>query len=97
MAKKSSVQMSSYWEGKAPPSSVLGVGEKVCAFPCRITTCPSNVPTHLRSPFSFQIPSSVFGPLSALALVAGSYAIHESNIFNQVGKRCDRLERAERY
>ena len=31
-----------------------------------------------------QIPSSVFGPLSALALVAGTYCIHESNIFHQL-------------
>jgi hypothetical protein len=58
IAKKSSMEMSTYWEGKAPPSSVLGVGEK--------------------------IPSSVFGPLSALALVAGAFCVHESNIFNQL-------------
>jgi len=41
--------------GKAPPSSVLGVGEK--------------------------IPSALFGPLSLVALVAGTYCVHESNIF----------------
>jgi hypothetical protein len=48
----------SYWEGAAPPSSVLGVGEK--------------------------IPSGVFGPLSLAALVAGTFCVHESNIFNQL-------------
>ena len=48
----------SYWEGKAPSSSVLGVGEK--------------------------IPSAVFGPLSLVALLAGTYCIHESNIFHQL-------------
>ena len=47
-----------YWEGKAPPSSVLGVGEK--------------------------IPSGLFGPLSLVALVAGTACVHESNIFNQL-------------
>jgi hypothetical protein len=47
----------SYWEGK-PPSSVLGVGEK--------------------------IPSAVFGPLSLVALLAGTYSVHESNIFHQL-------------
>jgi hypothetical protein len=47
-----------YWEGEAPPSSVLGVGEK--------------------------IPSSLFGPLSLLALVAGTFCVHESNIFHQL-------------
>ena len=57
VSSKSSLQMSTYWEGKAPPSKVLGVGEK--------------------------IPSSVFGPLSAIALVAGTYLIHESNILTQ--------------
>jgi hypothetical protein len=50
--------MSTYWEGKSPPSSVLGIGEK--------------------------IPSIVFGPLSLVAFAAGTYCIHESNIFNQV-------------
>lgn len=55
---KSSVAMSTYWEGKAPPSSVLGVGEK--------------------------IPSSIFGPLSLVALGVGSYCVHESNIFHQL-------------
>ena len=85
MAKKSSVQMSTYWEGKAPPSSVLGVGEKVRFSQCRCAR------THhsQRDPFDvstppLQIPSSVFGPLSALALVAGSFCVHESNIFNQL-------------
>jgi len=48
----------SYWEGTAPPSSVLGVGAK--------------------------IPSSIFGPLSLVALIAGTYSIHQSNIFNQL-------------
>jgi hypothetical protein len=47
-----------YWEGEAPPSSVLGVGEK--------------------------IPSTLFGPLSLVALVAGTFFVHESNIFNQL-------------
>ena len=47
-----------YWDGEAPPSSVLGVGEK--------------------------IPSTLFGPLSLLALVAGTYCVHESNIFHQL-------------
>ena len=50
--------MSSYWEGEAPPSSVLGVGEK--------------------------IPSAVFGPLSLVAFVVGTYCLHESNILNQI-------------
>eukprot|EP01038_Epipyxis_sp_PR26KG_P014208 gene14208-19062_t len=53
---KTQLKMSSYWEGKAPPSSVLGVGEK--------------------------LPSALLGPLSLAALGAGTYAIHESNIFN---------------
>jgi len=48
----------SYWEGKAPPSSVLGVGA--------------------------GIPSSVFGPLSLIALVVGTFAVHESNIFHSL-------------
>jgi hypothetical protein len=47
-----------YWEGKAPPSSVLGIGAGV--------------------------PSGVFGPLSIVAFVAGTYAIHDSNILNQI-------------
>ena len=46
-----------YWEG-TPPSSVLGIGEK--------------------------IPSGVFGPLSLVALIVGSYCVHESNIFGQL-------------
>jgi hypothetical protein len=50
--------MSTYWEGKAPSSEVLGVGAK--------------------------IPSALFGPLSLVALVAGTYSVHESNIFNQL-------------
>lgn len=41
--------------GKAPPSSVLGIGEK--------------------------IPSSIFGPFSLIALMVGTYCVHESNIF----------------
>jgi hypothetical protein len=49
---------STYWEGTAPPSAVLGVGAK--------------------------IPSAVFGPLSLVALAAGTYCVHESNIFNQL-------------
>jgi hypothetical protein len=56
--KMATVPGPSYWEGKAPPSSVLGVGEK--------------------------IPSAIFGPLSLVALVAGTYSIHESNIFNHL-------------
>jgi len=44
-----------YWEGSAPPSSVLGIGEK--------------------------IPSGIFGPLSLVAFVIGTYSVHESNIF----------------
>lgn len=48
----------SYWDGAAPSSSVLGVGEK--------------------------IPSSLFGPLSLVALLVGTYSVHESNIFNQL-------------
>lgn len=47
-----------YWEGKAPPSSVLGIGA--------------------------GIPSGIFGPLSIVAFVAGTYAIHDSNILNQI-------------
>jgi predicted permease len=47
-----------YWEGAAPPSSVLGIGAK--------------------------IPSAVFGPLSIVAFVVGTYCIHESNILNQI-------------
>lgn len=31
-----------------------------------------------------KIPSVVFGPLSLLALAAGTYSVHESNIFNQL-------------
>lgn len=49
-----------YWETAAPPSSVLGVGEK--------------------------IPSALFGPLSLVALVAGTYCVHESNIFHQLSQ-----------
>ena len=48
----------SYWEGAAPPSSVLGIGA--------------------------GIPSTIFGPLSVVAFVAGTYAIHDSNILNQI-------------
>ena len=55
---KTSLKMSTYWEGKAPSSKVLGVGEK--------------------------IPSAIFGPLSVVAFIAGTYSIHESNIFNQI-------------
>jgi hypothetical protein len=44
-----------YWETAAPPSSVLGIGEK--------------------------IPSGVFGPLSLVAFVVGTFCVHESNIF----------------
>eukprot|EP00981_Chlorochromonas_danica_P006542 scaffold1431_cov167-Ochromonas_danica.AAC.2 len=29
MASKSKLSMSTYWEGKAPPSSVLGLGQKI--------------------------------------------------------------------
>mmetsp|Transcript_3627 Transcript_3627/g.4972 ORF Transcript_3627/g.4972 Transcript_3627/m.4972 type:complete len:121 (+) Transcript_3627:82-444(+) len=47
-----------YWEGEAPPSSVLGVGAK--------------------------IPSAVFGPLSLVAFIGGTYCLHESNILNQI-------------
>jgi hypothetical protein len=50
--------MSSYWEGTAPPSSVLGIGK--------------------------SIPSSVFGPLSLIAFVVGTYCVHESNIFHSL-------------
>jgi hypothetical protein len=49
-----------YWESEAPPSSVLGVGEK--------------------------IPSALFGPLSLVALVAGTFCVHESNIFHQLSQ-----------
>lgn len=31
-----------------------------------------------------KIPSAVFGPLSLVALAAGTYSVHESNIFNQL-------------
>eukprot|EP01041_Mallomonas_annulata_P005031 gene5031-10076_t len=31
-----------------------------------------------------SIPSAVFGPLSIVAFILGTYCIHESNIFNQV-------------
>mmetsp|Transcript_23706 Transcript_23706/g.23907 ORF Transcript_23706/g.23907 Transcript_23706/m.23907 type:complete len:121 (-) Transcript_23706:66-428(-) len=31
-----------------------------------------------------SIPSAVFGPLSIVAFIAGTYCIHESNIFNQI-------------
>jgi hypothetical protein len=47
-----------FWTGTAPPSSVLGVGEK--------------------------IPSSIFGPMSLVALMVGTYCVHESNIFGQL-------------
>lgn len=47
-----------YWEGKAPPSRVLGLGEK--------------------------IPSAVFGPLSLVAFVVGTYCAHESNILHPI-------------
>lgn len=90
---KSSVKMSTYWEGK-PPSSVLGVGEKVRMVDWK--RCSLRIlwlHSYVALPFLFslfvsslhhQIPSSVFGPLSALALVAGTYCIHESNIFHQL-------------
>ena len=31
-----------------------------------------------------KIPSAVFGPLSLIALAAGTFSVHESNIFNQL-------------
>jgi hypothetical protein len=48
---------STYWEGKAPSSAVLG-------------------------PFLSKVPSGVLGPVSLVALMAGAYSVHESNIFN---------------
>ena len=58
MMNKMKLNANTYWEGEAPPSSVLGVGA--------------------------NIPSLVFGPLSLVALLVGSYCVHESNIFNQL-------------
>ncbi len=58
MMNKMKLNANTYWEGEAPPSSVLGVGAGVS--------------------------SNVFGPLSLVALVVGSYCVHESNIFNQL-------------
>lgn len=58
VSKMPKLEMSTYWEGEAPPSSVLGVGA--------------------------SIPSVVFGPLSVIAFVVGTYSIHESNILNQI-------------
>ena len=52
------MSMSTYWEGEAPPSSVLGIGA--------------------------SIPSGLYGPLSIIAFVGGTYALHESNILNQI-------------
>ena len=52
------MSMSTYWEGEAPPSAVLGIGA--------------------------SIPSGIYAPLSIIAFVGGTYALHESNILNQI-------------
>lgn len=67
----------SFWEGAAPPSSVLGVGAKI----------PSSVfgPLSLvGNKIAFIHLSMRFLIITALALVIGTYSIHESNILNQL-------------
>ena len=67
----------SFWEGAAPPSSVLGVGAKI--------------PSAVFGPLSLVGSKNLFLNLLIsflndfrLALVIGTYSIHESNILNQL-------------
>lgn len=71
----------SYWEGAAPPSSVLGVGAKV---PSAAFGPLSLVGTCHYRPHTYHTPHTL--TIVPAALAVGSYCIHESNIFHQLSE-----------